>query len=321
MNQAGHEVTVFERADRIGGLLRYGIPDFKLEKQLVQRRVDLMTDEGIRFVVNEAIGSPSSSVDLEAYDAVVLCTGATRPRDLDVKGRSLQGIHFAHDFLSRQNKATEKSGSANQDDTWSAHGKQVIVIGGGDTGSDCVGTANRQGAACVTQFELASVPPLSRSAEQPWPWMPLVMKTSSSQEEGADRHWSIMTTAFEGNTGVSHLVTQRVTRAENGSFIPVPESEKRWPADMVLLAIGYTGPESALAEALDLDLDNRGCIATNDTFMTSREGFFCGGDARRGQSLVVWAIAEGRDVAAEVHAWLGGAGNLPRRGYGDLPTL
>ncbi len=185
---SGHEVTVFERADRIGGLLRYGIPDFKLEKQLVQRRVDLMTDEGIRFVVNEAIGSPSSSVDLEAYDAVVLCTGATRPRDLDVKGRSLQGIHFAHDFLSRQNKATEKSGSANQDDTWSAHGKQVIVIGGGDTGERLRWNGKSPGSSLRHAVRAGFCPTAVAFGRATMALDALVMKTSSSQEEGADRH-------------------------------------------------------------------------------------------------------------------------------------
>ena len=321
LNRAGHRVTVLERDDRIGGLLRYGIPDFKLEKWVVDRRVDLMREEGVQFVTGAHVGANYAVARLSAFDAVVLCIGATSPRELPLPGRELSGIHFAFDYLRQQNKRVSGD-SLRREGLRPIHatGKHVIVIGGGDTGSDCVGTANRQDARSITQFELLPTPPGERPPDQPWPCYPMILRTSTSQKEGVERHWGIMTKAFEGRHGkVEQLITVRV-RPQGRRFVEVPGTQATWPADLVLLAIGYTGPEQTrIAAALSTRLDRRGNFATGQNYETSARGVFAAGDARRGQSLVVWAIAEGREAARHADAYLSGFMALPTMGGGDLP--
>jgi glutamate synthase (NADPH/NADH) small chain len=320
LNQAGHHVTVYERAARVGGLLRYGIPDFKLEKQVVERRVALMEAEGVVFETGADLGANVPLSVLEGYDAVALCIGSTTPRDLPIPGRDLAGIHFAMDFLTPQNQRVGGEAPASG---LSAEGKHVVVIGGGDTGSDCIGTSRRQGAASVTQFEITPVPPSERPEDAPWPYYPMLLKTTSSHEEGADRVWSILTKRFVGEAGrVDALVTVEVewVRDESGQrrMREVEGSERVWPADLVLLAIGYTGPQrSGLVERLGLELSQRGTISASD-YATSRAGIYACGDARRGQSLVVWALSEGRECARAIDAALTGFVSLPTKGTGDL---
>jgi len=327
LNRVGHTVTVFERHDRIGGLLRYGIPDFKLEKHVVERRVALMEEEGVRFITNAEVGRNYPIEELDAFDAVVLCGGATKPRDLPIPGRDLDGIHFAWDYLWQQNK---RNAGDSLDDIPPIHaaGKHVVVIGGGDTGSDCIGTANRQGAASITQFEVMPTPPKTRPEDQPWPFMPLVLSTSTSHEEGAERKWSIMTKEFRGSDGrvqSLHTVRVRPVTDEDGRvrFEEQRGSEHEWPADLVLLAIGYLGPErEGLIEKLGIELDARGNVKTDENGMTSRPGYFAAGDMHRGQSLVVWAISEGRETARGVDAYLRRSEPvLPTKGEGDLPRV
>ncbi len=321
LNRAGHRVTVLERDDRIGGLLRYGIPDFKLEKWVLDRRLDLMKKSGIQFVTRADVGGSYAPSRLKEFDAIIICTGATKPRNLPVRGRKLNGIHYAFDYLRQQNKLNEGDDLCRENITHiNAKGKDVIVIGGGDTGSDCVGTANRQGAKSVTQFELLPTPPDERPSHQPWPYYPMILRTSSSHQEGADRHWSIMTKEFSGTDGeVKHLKTVR-TKIKNQKIIEHPESQKIWPADLVLLAIGYTGPESdGIAGPLGLKLDHKSSFKTNREYQTNVSGIFAAGDARRGQSLVVWAISEGREAARHADAYLSGFIALPTKGAGDLP--
>lgn len=323
LNKAGHTVTVFERDESPGGLLRYGIPDFKLEKHVVERRVDLMKAEGIVFKTGIHVGIDVSYEELQDFEATVLCIGATKPRDLPVPGRELEGIHFAWDFLSQQNKRVSSESVHNAQIT--ASGKDVIVIGGGDTGSDCVGTSNRQEAASVTQFELMPVPPNERPEKQPWPYYPMILRSSTSHEEGVDRHWSIMTKRFEGNEkGLQSLVTVDVSVSTDANgrmkIEEVHGSEKTWPAQLVLLAIGYAGPEkNGVVDALGVALNERGAIFTDDSYATNVPGIFAAGDGRRGQSLVVWAISEGREAARSVDSYLMGASSLPKKGPGDMP--
>jgi len=328
LNKAGHRVTVLERDDRVGGLLRYGIPDFKLEKRIVERRVALLRAEGVHFVTKAHVGKNYPVAKLRDFDAVVLCAGATKPRDLPIPGRDLDGVHFAWDFLWQQNKRVAGD-SLEREDVRPIHagGKHVIVIGGGDTGSDCVGTSNRQGAASVTQFELLPTPPDERLPHQPWPYYPMVLRTSTSHEEGVERRWSILTKAFEGRQGrVEHLRTVQVEFPTNGNgrpgFREVPGTDRIWPADLVVLAVGYTGPETdGMVGQLGLALDRRGAIETDGNYRTSVPGVFAAGDARRGQSLVVWAISEGREAARAVDAQLSGFIALPTKGVGDLPRV
>ena len=323
LNKAGHTVTVFERDESPGGLLRYGIPDFKLEKHVVERRVDLMKAEGVVFKTGVHVGVDVSYEELQDFDATVLCIGATKPRDLPIPGREFQGVHFAWDFLSQQNKRV--SSEAVRNAQISANGKDVIVIGGGDTGSDCVGTSNRQKAASVTQFELMPVPPDERPENQPWPYYPMILRSSTSHEEGVDRHWSIMTKRFEGNEdGLQSLVTVEVSVSTDANgrmkIEEVQGSEKTWPAQLVLLAIGYAGPEkNGLVDSLGVTLNERGAISTDDVYATNVPGIFAAGDGRRGQSLVVWAISEGREAAHSVDSYLMGTSSLPKKGSGDMP--
>ena len=298
----GHQTTVIEKADRIGGLLRYGIPDFKLEKQLIDRRLAQMEAEGVLFRTGTEVGA-DVSIDhlLEEHDAVVLAIGAERPRDLIIPGRELAGIHFAMDYLAQQNRrvAGDNEPRAAPGGTISATGKHVVVIGGGDTGSDCIGTANRQGAASVTQLEIMPEPPLRENKAQTWPHWPLKLRTSSSQEEGCARDFAVLTIAFHGQNHVERLRCARGVWDEGG-VKPISNSEFELRADMVLLAMGFTGAVFD-GRAAGLEMSNDRIHAGPSDYATSRARVFACGDARRGQSLVVWAIQEGRACAAAVH--------------------
>ncbi|HVN84498.1 MAG TPA: glutamate synthase subunit beta [Candidatus Binatia bacterium] len=314
--RAGHLVTLFERADRIGGLLRYGIPDFKMEKHLVDRRMKQMEAEGVSFITNADIGVnvPVDTLRKE-FDAIALCGGATQARDLPVPGRELKGIHFAMEFLPQQNKLVAGDTIANQ---ISAKGKRVIILGGGDTGSDCLGTSNRQGATSVHQFELLPQPPEGRSnGVAPWPYWPMILRTSSSHEEGVIRDWSINTKSFSGD---QHGVVKKLHGVrldwvtENGRPVmrEIPGSEFELDCDLVLLALGFLGPEKpGLLTDLGVELDQRGNVKVDKNYMSSVAGVFASGDMRRGQSLVVWAIWEGRECARGVDAYLMGSTDLP----------
>jgi glutamate synthase (NADPH/NADH) small chain len=312
LNRAGHWVTVFEKADRLGGLLRYGIPDFKMEKDIIDRRLEQMRIEGVDFVTNAHIGVTVSSEDLlRDFDAVLLCAGAGQPRDLNVPGRELRGIHFAMDFLPQQNKRVAGD-SVDQGSSILATGRSVIIIGGGDTGADCLGTSHRQKAAKIRQFELLPKPPESRAPQTPWPLWPLMLRMESSHEEGGDREWSIATTRFEGDShgNVSSLHAVRVGPPPD--FAPVPGTEMSFDCDLVLLAMGFLGPvKNGMVEQFGVDLDQRGNVKADENYMTSVAGVFTAGDMRRGQSLVVWAIAEGRKAARGVDQWLMGESRLP----------
>jgi glutamate synthase (NADPH/NADH) small chain len=333
--RAGHDVTVFEKNSRIGGLLRYGIPDFKMEKSHIDRRVEQMQAEGVTFVTGTHVGTappPSPQVTnlasrtlspdalLAQYDAVVLTGGAEQPRDLPVPGRDLKGIHFAMEFLPQQNRTVAGDLIENQ---IKATGRHVVVIGGGDTGSDCVGTSNRHGAASVTQFELMPQPPEHENKALTWPYWPTKMRTSSSHEEGCERDWAITTKAFRGDDQgrVRALVTARVEwRRDEATgqqrMVEVPGSEQEVPAELVLFAMGFVSPAAGLLEAFGVEKDTRGnARAPTDgerSYRTNVSKVFAAGDTRRGQSLVVWAIREGRQAAHAVDAFLMGASELPR---------
>jgi glutamate synthase (NADPH) small chain len=302
--RSGHGVTVFEKADRIGGLLRYGIPDFKMEKWVVDRRLEQMRKEGVVFEPGVCVGVDT---DLHAlrrdYDALLLAMGAEQPRELPVPGRDLKGIHLAMDYLIQQNKRV--SGDTVPGEPISAKGKRVVIIGGGDTGSDCLGTAHRQGCVTAHQFELLPEPPPRRAESTPWPVWPMQLRTSHAHEEGCDRDWSISTTKFSGKNGqVTKLHAIRV-KFEHGKVIPVPGSEVEMDVDLVLLAMGFVGPvKSGLLDSLGLQYDQRGNVTVDEHFMTNMDGVFATGDTKRGASLIVWAIAEGRKAAAGVHHYL-----------------
>jgi glutamate synthase (NADPH/NADH) small chain len=315
LNKAGHWVTVFERSDRIGGLLRYGIPDFKLEKTVIERRVRIMEQEGIIFRTNANVGVNISAKHLkDEFDAIVMCGGASAPRDLPIPGRQLNGVHYAMDFLPQQNKRV--AGDRIFSGEILATDKNVLVIGGGDTGSDCVGTSNRQNAKSVTQIELLAKPPADRADNNPWPLWPMILNTSSSHEEGVERQWAILTKEFLGdNTG--RLTGLKIVDIKWGvnaqgkmGFEEIAGSERIIPCELALLAIGFVGAEKGgMVEELKLEIDERGNIRT-ENYMTSQEGIFAAGDIRRGQSLVVWAISEGRETARAVDTWLMGESNL-----------
>jgi glutamate synthase (NADPH/NADH) small chain len=315
--RAGHSVVVFEKADRIGGLLRYGIPDFKMEKHLIDRRIEQMRVEGVEFRVNQNVGRDVPAGKLvEEFDAVVLSGGAEQPRDLPVPGRELDGVHFAMDFLPQQNKVVAGDRVPDQ---MLATGKHVVVIGGGDTGSDCVGTSNRHGARSVTQFELLPQPPEQEEKPLVWPYWPVKLRSSSSHEEGCQRDWAVATKRFEGRDGkVEKLVAARVAwqKDENGQMAmrEIPDTEFEMKADLVLLAMGFVGPVHAgLLSDLDVAKDGRGNVqADTDSYRTSVPKVFAAGDMRRGQSLVVWAIREGRQCARAVDEFLMGSSELPR---------
>jgi glutamate synthase (NADPH/NADH) small chain len=310
--RAGHAVTLFERADRIGGLLRYGIPDFKMEKTLIDRRMEQMAAEGVEFKTGVNVGVDITAAQLrKQFDAVVLSGGATHPRDLPVEGRNLKGVHFAMEFLTQQNQRVAGDAVKNQ---LSAEGKTVVVLGGGDTGSDCLGTSHRQGAKEVHQYELLPQPPEYVDKGLTWPDWPVKLRTSSSQEEGGDRDYAVLTKRLSGDAqgNVTTLHGVRI-KFEAGKIVEIPGSEFEQPVDLVLLAMGFVGPEKkGLVADLGVELDERGNVKADDSYETSVPGVFACGDLRRGQSLVVWAIWEGREAARGVDAYL--------RGHSDLPT-
>jgi glutamate synthase (NADPH/NADH) small chain len=311
LTRAGHTVAVYERADRAGGLLRYGIPEFKMEKRHLDRRLDQMRAEGTILRTGVDVGVTITGAELrKRYDAVVLAVGATAWRDLPIPGRELDGVHQAMEYLPQANRAVLGEPVPGQ---VTAHGKHVVVIGGGDTGADCVGTAHRQEAASVTQLEIMPEPPGDRHASTPWPTWPLMLRTSAAHEEGGERVYSVSTEAFLGDDSgrVRALRLVEVRRTAAG-FEPVEGSQRELPVQLVLLAMGFLGPErSALVSQLGVDLDERGNIARDGSFETSVPGVFVAGDAGRGQSLIVWAIAEGRSCAAAVDSWLTGSERLP----------
>ncbi len=304
LRRAGHSVTVYEKADRIGGLLRYGIPNFKLEKHVVDRRIAQMKAEGITFLANAHVGVNVPVTELtNHYDAILLCGGAEQPRDLPIPGRDLNGIHFAMEFLPQQNRRNEGD-RIDESRAITAHGKRVLIIGGGDTGADCLGTTHRQGAAIVHQWEIMPKPPDSRAASTPWPLWPLQLRTEGAHEEGGLRDWAINSIRFTGDQQGNVKQVHAVRVGPPPKFEPVAASEFTVDVDLVLLAMGFLGPvRNGMIEQLGLALDNRGNVATTD-FQTSVEGIFAAGDMRRGQSLVVWAISEGRSAAAAVNKFL-----------------
>jgi len=310
--RVGHDVVVFEKSDRVGGLLRYGIPDFKMEKHLIDRRMEQMRAEGVEFRVNQNVGAAIPAKKLiDEFDAVVLSGGAENPRDLPVPGRELDGVHFAMEFLPQQNKVV--AGDKVPDQIL-ATGKHVVVIGGGDTGSDCVGTSNRHGAKSISQFELLPRPPEQENKHLIWPYWPIKLRTSSSHEEGCQRDWAVATKRFEGKNGkVEKLIAARV-EWKDGRMQEIPGSEFEMKADLVLLAMGFLGPlQSGLLQELSVAKDARSNVrADTDTYLASLPKVFAAGDMRRGQSLVVWAIREGRQCARAVDEFLMGSSVLPR---------
>ena len=347
LNKVGHEVTVYERADRIGGLLMYGIPNMKLDKAVVQRRIDILRQEGVKFVTRAHVGRKGGFSDghmtrimeergheiqyvdpsalREDYDALLLATGSTRPRDLPISGRELGGIYFAMDFLTRNTKSLLDTNL--EDDAYiSAKGKNVIVIGGGDTGADCIGTSLRHGARSVVNFELLDRPPADRAANNPWPQWPRVFRVDYSHAECRDvlgddpREFSILTKGFvdDGNGNVAAVKTIRIdwsTPSPNAPFTEIPDSEQEWNADLVFLSMGFLGPENAISDMLGLECDDRSNYrAEHGRFATNVDGVFAAGDCRRGQSLVVWAINEGRGAARAIDEYLMGCSNLPAPG-------
>ncbi len=316
LNKAGHWVTVFERADRVGGLLRYGIPEFKMEKRVLDRRLALMEEEGVRFRTRAHIGVEIPSDELRReFDAIVLAGGSTIPRDLPIPGRSLAGIHFAMDYLTLQNRRCE--GDTVPDSEFiSAAGKRVVIIGGGDTGADCLGTVHRQGARSVHQFEVLPKPPDTRAENNPWPQWPQIFRISGAHEEGGERLYSVSTSEFvgDGDGRVQSLRGVSVVPAqENGRMVfkNVPGSDFSLECELVLLAMGFTGPERSLVDQLGVKLTDRGTVWRDEQWMTSVPGVFTAGDMQRGQSLIVWAIAEGRSAARGVDQWLTGHSQLP----------
>jgi len=312
LNRAGHRVTVYEKSDRVGGLLRYGIPDFKFEKHMLDRRIELMMAEGIVFTTKTNVGVNISAEELrQSYDAIVLCGGSESPRDLKVPGRELKGIHFAMEFLPQQNKRIQgdKLDSAKE---ILATGKNIVIIGGGDTGADCLGTSLRQKPKSVHQFEIMPKPPLERAASTPWPMWPLQLRTESSHEEGGTRDWAVGTVKFEGDEFGNVKKLHAVRVGPPPGFSPITGSEFTIDADLVLLAMGFTGPtKSGLLDELGVAIDSRGNVSTDENYMSSIPGIFSAGDMRRGQSLVVWAISEGRKAARSVDKFLMGASSLP----------
>ncbi len=304
LRRGGHSVTVYEKNDRIGGLLRYGIPNFKLEKHVIDRRLEQMRAEGITFLTNAHVGG---NVPIEAltdhYDAILLCGGSEQPRDLKIPGRELKGIHFAMEFLPQQNRRNEGD-VVDESIAISAKGKRVVIIGGGDTGADCLGTSHRQGALSVHQFEIMPKPPETRAGSTPWPLWPLQLRTESAHEEGGIRDWSINSIRFIGDEKGHLKQLEAVRVGPPPKFDAIPGSEFKMDVDLVLLAMGFLGPvKNGMLEQLGVTLDARGNVATTD-YKTSVDGVFAAGDMRRGQSLVVWAISEGRKAAAAVDKYL-----------------
>ena len=327
LNRAGHLVTVFERDDKVGGLLRYGIPDFKMEKHVIDRRMEVLEAEGIVFKTGINVGEDITADELKnEFDALVLSGGATIRRGLPTKGSDLKGVVQAMDFLKQNNKRVD--GVKNLGEEIKATGKDVIVIGGGDTGSDCIGTSIRHGALSVTNFEIMEKATLERPQDQPWPFWPMRLRTSSSHKEGAERFFSISTKEFVGDKdgNLTGLITAEVEwthkPGERPNLNEVPGTEKEWKCELALLALGFTGSETTIADQLGLEMDPRTNVrASIDNYMTNVPGVFVAGDQRRGQSLIVWAISEGRQAAHHVDAYLMGSSNLPLKGDGDLPRV
>jgi len=326
LNRAGHTVTVFERDDEVGGLLRYGIPNFKMEKGIIDRRIAILKAEGILFKTNINVGVNYSVDELKSFDSIVLCGGSTERRSLPTPGIDADGVVQAMDFLTQQTKAL--FGKEVKDQIM-ATDKDVIVIGGGDTGSDCIGTSNRHGAKSVVNFEIMPKPPGERSAKTPWPFWPLKLKTSSSHKEGADRNWLINTKEFikDTNGKLTALKTVNVEwkmiPGERPQLIEIAGTEKTWPCDLALLALGFTGPESTLADKLGIEKDGRSNYkAVYGKYQTNIPNIFTAGDMRRGQSLIVWAISEGREAARQVDLYLMGKSELPSKDItGDLVAM
>ena len=327
LNRAGHKITVFERDKKIGGLLRYGIPDFKLEKQIIDRRIKILKEEEIEFICGKEIGGDISAEKIQDdFDAILLCTGSTIKKELPIPGSNLEGVIQAMDFLPHNNMLV--NGEISFDKKMTARNKNVIVIGGGDTGSDCIGTSNRNGAKSVTNFEIMPKPPISRNDDNPWPFWPFTLKTSSSHEEGGHREWSILTKGFVGdaNGKLKGLKTISVNwgkkTGEKPKLKEVKGSEKEWPCELALLALGFSGPEKSLPEQLGLKLNDFGNITTKNNYGTENPKIFVAGDCRRGQSLIVWAISEGREAANQIDSYLIGASLLTKKNVsGDLPPV
>jgi glutamate synthase (NADPH/NADH) small chain len=326
LNRAGHTVTVFERDDEIGGLLRYGIPNFKMEKGIIDRRIEILKAEGIIFKVNVNVGVNYDVKDLKSFDSLVLCGGSTKSRSLPTPGIDADGVVQAMDFLTQQTKVLFDKEVKNQ---IMATDKDVIVIGGGDTGSDCIGTSNRQGAKSVVNFEIMPKPPGHRSASTPWPFWPLKLKTSSSHKEGVERNWLINTKEFIKDKDGKLIalktinVQWKVIPGKRPKLIEIAGTEKIWPCDLALLALGFTGPESTLADKLGIDKDGRSNYkAIYGKYQTNIPNIFTAGDMRRGQSLIVWAISEGREAARQVDIYLMGKSELPSKDIsGDLIAM
>jgi len=327
LNRAGHTVTVFERDEKVGGLLRYGIPDFKMEKHVIDRRVAVLEEEGITFKTNAHVGSNVDANQLkDDFDAVVLCGGATVRRSIPIPGADLKGVTQAMDFLKLNNQYVD--GLVDFKDIISAKGKDVIVIGGGDTGSDCIGTSNRHGATSVTNFEILSKPTEGRPAHQPWPYWPMKLKTTSSHQEGVERFFSISTKEFLGDKdgnliGLKTVEVEWIFKpGERPQLKEVPNTEKEWKCDLALLALGFTGAEKTLADQFGLNMDFRTNIeASTKDYATNVPGVFAAGDMRRGQSLIVWAISEGRQAAHHIDTYLMGESCLPLKDDSDLPRV
>jgi glutamate synthase (NADPH/NADH) small chain len=327
LNRAGHRVTVFERDKKVGGLLRYGIPDFKMEKHIIDRRIKVLEEEGILFKTNAHVGENIEANKLkDEFDAIVLCGGATVKRTIPIPGSDLKGVHQAMDFLKLNNQYVD--GLKDFKEILSAKDKNVIVIGGGDTGSDCIGTSNRHGAKSVTNFEILSKPTEGRPAHQPWPYWPMKLKTTSSHQEGVERFFSMSTKEFIGdkNRNLKGLKTVEVEwifkEGKRPQLIEVPNTEKEWKCELALLALGFTGAEKTLADQFGLNMDFRTNIeASTKDYATNVPGIFAAGDMRRGQSLIVWAISEGRQAAHHVDAYLMGESCLPLKDDSDLPRI
>ena len=325
LNRAGHHVTVFERDKKVGGLLRYGIPDFKMEKHIIDRRIKILEEEGIVFKTEAHVGKNIKTDDLKKeFDAILLCGGATERRNIPIKGADLKGVYQAMDFLKQNNERVD--GISGFEEEIVAKGKNVIVIGGGDTGSDCIGTSNRQGAKAVVNFEILSKPTTGRPANQPWPYWPMRLRTSSSHKEGVERFFSISTKEFIGdkNGNLTGLVTVEVEwifkEGERPQLNEIPNTEKHWDCGLVFLALGFTGTEKTLPEAFGLKTDFRSNIeASTRDYKTNITGIFAAGDIRRGQSLIVWAISEGRQAAHHIDKYLMGNTFLPLKDENDLP--
>ncbi len=324
LNKAGHSVEVFERDAKVGGLLRYGIPDFKMEKHVIDRRINILKKEGIIFKTNTEVGKNFSINKLTNYHSVVLCGGATIRRKLPIKGAELNGIKQAMDFLKFQNQVVD--GIKKPLNELNASGRNVIVIGGGDTGSDCIGTSNRQRAKSVTNFEMMPEPSPERTKENPWPYWPFKLKITTSHEEGIKRQWNILTKEFTGDKngnviGLKTIEIEWIKKEGEKSYLKeIKGSEKLWPCDLVLLALGFTGHEKSLVEQLGINTDERNQIISKN-YQTSIPHIFSAGDMRRGQSLIVWAISEGREAAVQVDKFLMGKSHLESKEKGDLPTV